>query len=456
MAITNGLVQKNYVSAISSLLDKREIYEKIIAIRREKDFMSFLTDMNAKVVFSPSETESGMPTYHSWQETPLTQLIDTTGATVADSGTTVVTVTGLPAGSQNKLVVGVLLKWAGGVARVQTVPSTSSFTAQSLTSSVLTLTAGTFLSAFSNAQEEGSTGPTGQRWDVTSITNQIQVFRNTTSLTDIQMRSGVEFTVDGQDSIVPFEAIKLKQLHDLQISAAMFMGTPADTLFSSASPTLTGANGRGVQTTGGLDWYTGLYGVNDSVATPGTVVLGDLGDTTTLLTAARSPRKYVVGGNHAAILAYTNFLKGLPSSGAMSSLRVDIDGKMVDLEVTKAMFGGFELNFHELGLLNNTDIMGSGASALAVTKNTYWMPLGMVNTVRNGMAPYMRYRYIRPAVMGSSAQNRTINGATMETITGGLAPVPTNNTLTADVTLTSSMGFEVFNPQAFAKVVTNA
>lgn len=451
MSYTNGQVQKNYVSAISPVLDQREIFQGVIDVQRDLQFMSFLEGMDQKPLIVPIDEKTGMSIYYSWYDTPIVQMINTTGSTVTNSGTATVTVTGLPSDSQGKLVVGDELRWGAFTAIVTAITSTG-FTATSINGGNLTLVAGDYLSPFTNAQPEASDAPTAQRYDVGSLQNQTQIIRNTFQYTDVQMRNGVEFTIDGVDSIIPYESIKSSHRHMLSVQAALFMNEISTTQFRTASPTLVGPNGLPIQTTRGLTKYVSTYGVQDQVATSGTVVLDDLYQITNQLTINKSPRDYAVGTSQNISGPYNTLLKNLGSSG-VNSVRMMIDGRSVDLMVDKVSVNYFNLEFFEMGLLSNSSLMGYNSFLLEEAKKAWFMPKGKVNTYKHGLVPYMRRRYSEPAYNGSAAApNRTIgnNGMTMELLTGGLAPVPTDQTMKATASFTTNIGLEVFNPEAFA------
>lgn len=450
MAFSNGQTTKAYVSAISSVLDQREIFQGVIDAQRDDQFMSFLEAYDGKPVVVAPDEKTGMSIFYSWYNNPISQMIDTTSATVTGSGTATVVVTVLPSGSQGKLVINQMLRW-GAFTAIVTAITTAGFTATSINGGNLTLTAGTYISPFSNAQPEASDGPTAQRYDVGSLMNQIQMVRNTYSFTDIQMRNGVEFEVDGVDSIIPYEAIESAKKHKLECQAAMFMGEISTTQYNSSSPTLVGANGLPIQTTRGLSQYVSSFGVQDTVATAGTVVLQDIYDMTTALNAARAPRTYAVGTSNSVQNPYNTLFKNLGSSG-VTSTRMMVNGRETDLMVDKVTVSNFELNFFEMGLLSNAQIMGTAAAGLLTeAKKSWWLPLGKLNTIKHGVVPYIRRRYQEPAHMGgANSANRTIgnSGMTMEIITGGLAPAPTSQTLSASVTYTTGLALECFNPQA--------
>ena len=467
MAVTTGTVNKPYISAVS-FLDKREIYRQIIDQYQDDEWLDFLTDAQQNKIFAPGNEQSSVPVYHSFQNDPLYVLLDTTGATVTLSGASnnIATVTGLGSSAQNLLVAGMLLYLPGGqVLRVQTVPSASSFTARTVDGSTMagspsnTFTAGMKLSVFSNAQEEGSNGVDPLRWSLSSISNRIQIFSNSIKLTDVQVMSGVEVEVNGQAYILPYEAIRGMQRHRGDISLAFWLGKISDTLFSDSSPLLAGANGNGVQTTRGMDQYITTYGIQDTVATPGTFVLADIKDINTQLTAQRAPMEYIVAGAQEVVSTYSDFFKNLNSSG-VESVRIQVNGRELDMEVEKFKYGGRTFNLKSLNVLSNDQVInyiGTGSSKITPAKSAYYLPMGTTPVQGQGQVPYFRYRYMKPmAGIAGASQNRTITDQTVEIVTGGLAPIPTSNEKAMRIEWTSNMGLEVFNPNKFLRSVTLA
>src|SRR5690606_32002069 len=438
-----------------AMLDKREIYRSLIDLNQDDEWVDFLKMAGKEQVFNPTGQSTGAPVYHIFYDSPLYVLIDTTGATITGSDSKTITVTGLPVGSQNVLVVGTLLKFPDGkVGRVQTVPTAAGFTATSVDGTKLTLTAGNKLSAFSNAQEEGSNGPDPMRWDMTSLANRIQIFRNSIQITDVQNMQVIELEIDGKPHILPYEMIKGQQRHRGDISLAFWMGQISETLFSDSNPALSGANGYGVQTTRGMDQYIDQYGIVDTVTTAGGVTLADITDQEAQLVAARAPREYMVVGSHGVIAAYSDFLKGLNSSGALNSVRMNVNGREVDLMVERFTHGGFTFNLRMLNVLSNTSVINyaaAGTARLDIAKSAYFLPLGKVPTLKvGGMTDYFRYRYMVPQAAPNGANSKT-NGQTTEVMTGGLAPVPTSTQQVLNVTWTSNMGLEIVKPQVFMK-----
>lgn len=448
---TLGQINKRYVSAIDPMMDIREIKQQITDIRNDKSFMSLLTQLDGKVVFEPAKDQSNSAIFHSWQNDALQSVITFSGTTITGSGTASLSVVDLPVASQNVLKVGdILYLTSGGVVRVMTVPAADEFTAVSVDGSNVTLLTTAVASIIGNAFESGSTSVSTQRWGLTKLSNVVQIFRDAMEITDIEMQNGVEFKINGEDRILPYQSIRLRDKHYLGISSGLFMSKISATRFSDASPTMAGSNGNGIQTTRGLDQYITQYGITDSVATLGSLLLSDVDDAITQLVANRSTADYLIGASTAVQLKFSNMLKNLPSSGGINSVRLNVQGKEVDLDVESFNHGGFRFSLSNLGLLNNAEVVSSGATLLTPAKCAYFMPLGQAKQVGGGMTPFMRYRY-QAQPTGASA-NRTVNGMTEETRVGGSATIATSQARTNLVTMTSTVGLEVFNPQAFLRM----
>lgn len=452
---TIGQISKRYVSPLDPMLDQRVIKDRMIDIQNDKSFMSFLTNMGGKKIFTPSQDAINSAVFHSFQNDALREVLSFTGATIVGSGTASLTVTVLPAASQNKLKVGDVLKLStGGVVRVMTTPLVTSFTAVSVDGTNVTLTATDAASIIGTSYESGSQTVATTRWGTTKISNVVQVMRSALQITDIEMQNGIEIEVDGQFRILPYEALRLRDMHYLDFSATMLLGKLGTPRFSDASPTIAGANGNGIQFTRGIDQYITQYGIDDQVAALGTLALDDLADMITKIVANRSTSDYLIGCSTAIGIKFSNLLKNLPSSGAVNSARINVQGKEIDLDCTEFTYGGYKFYISNLGILNNAQIVGSGSTLITEAKCAYFMPLGQAKEVGGGMTPFMSYRYQAQPV-GASA-NRTVNGMTEETRIGGLAPVATSQERTNTHTMTTTAGLDIYNPQAFGRMRINS
>lgn len=460
---SQGATDKPYVSnsrsqliESTSLLDKRDIFKQLVDTQDDAEWLDFMW-------LSGKKEATSMPIYYSMYNDKLYNLLDLTAATVTGSGTTSVTIQFANSTAGNNsfhfVLVNDLIKFTNGyVGIVATKVATRTITVTSVDTNVLTAAVGDKLSAFSNAQPEGSNAPEQRRWLVNKLQNQTQIFRNTMRITDVQNMSKIELEFNGKEYILPYENIQALQKHRGDVSLALWLGQASTATFQGqASTNFPTAQTYATQTTRGMDSYISYYGINGTTATAGTFTLADLSAIEAQLISARSPMEYMIAGSNQTVAVISDFLKNLPSSGVVSNLvggqqvlngvqsgRINIDGREIDLEVEKFKHGGFTFNLKAFKVLSNNDVMNYTGSS--VTKSAYFMPMGKVKTVGGGMADYFRYRFQPQPTPGLGSAE------TAEIMTGALAPTPTNQEMTLTTTWTSNIGLEVFAPNRFAKI----
>jgi hypothetical protein len=468
---TSGNTDKPYVSGSNaslitstSLLDQRDIYKQLVDTQDDAEWLDFLWMAGKKEATS-------MPIYYNMYNDKLYNLIQpgatADGFAVSGSGTATITITFASSGttgpaaqqSYNFILKNDLLKFptTGNVGLVIKKGTADGLLANQIqvtavdTSLTLTLAQNQALSAFSNAQQEGSDAPQQRRWLVNKLQNQTQIFRNAMKITDVQNMSKIELEFNGKPYILPYENIQSLQKHRGDISLAMWLGQPSTATFQGqafATPQT-----YATQTTRGMDSYITTYGINGQYTTANTFTLNDLSSIEAQLIASRSPFEYMMAGSNAAVACVSDFLKNLPSSGVVPSGggqangvysgRIQVDGREIDLEAEKFKHGGFTFNLKAFKVLSNQDVMNYTGST--VSKSIYFMPMGKVKTVGGGMADYFRYRYQPQPTPGLGSSE------TAEIMTGALAPTPTNQEMSLTTTWTSNMGLEVFAPNRFAK-----
>ena len=470
MAFTygNGVAgaTNKYTASAVALLDQREIYNQLIDIQDDAEWLDFM-------YMAGKKDATAVPFYTSFYNDNLYKLLTVAGV---PTGTTTIPLIPLSTADYNFVLVGDLLKFpSGAVGRVQEKQPAAIIKVQSVSGTALAATLaamnGVKLSAFSNAQEEGSIEPGTRRWSVNSLQNRVQIFRNAIKITDVQNASKIELEFNGKPYILPYEMIQGLQKHRGDISLAMWLGEVSNTLFADVDgptatatpPYLQGETGYGVQTTRGMDSYITNYGINDSVTTAGTFTLSDLSDLEAQLTAVRAPMEYMIAGSNPAVAVISDFLKNLPSAGqtitnnatptantngyyksGVNSGILSVNGREIDLQAEKFMHGGYTYNLKAFKVLSNTDVINYTGGPIA--KSIYFLPMGKVKTVGGGMNDYFRYKYMAQPAPGTGSVE------TAELMTGALAPTPTNQEQSLTVSWTSNMGLEVFAPNKFAKI----
>jgi hypothetical protein len=439
MAVSTGTVNKRYISAIS-FFDQREIEKSVVDIQNEDDFLDI---MSLTGRYEPVDAWD----YHNFVNDALFVVGDTTGATVGGSGTATVTTT-LTAGTSGfaRLYDTVIFpNGKQGIITAATLDGTDDLTIKSVDGSNLTHTTGQKLAFISNAQVEESDAPASQRYSWTKYLNKIQIFRESDVISDVQKAAKLEVNFNGQPYVMYVQHAKKLQKLRGQIAAQCIAGKMSTYSFSDASPAVADASGDTFQTTRGIDDYVGTYGVSDTLASAPTVTLVDLRDLISQLIAVKAPKDYMIWSGSVAGTHYDEALKGLGSSG-VTSARLNIDGRSVDLEVDSFRFGGFKFQKMVLPILDHPQLFNFTGSA-GINKNAYFVPSGKVKTEMGaGMLPRIRMRYMPVPAEGSQG-----NSIIFESHQGLLAPTPVGRTANFTCDWMTYQGLEVLGAQHFAK-----
>lgn len=438
MAVTQGTLNKAYVSAIQ-LLDQREINPNLIDIARDAQFTDIM-----KVVNRYKETK--VPTYNHFVNSDVfaTAVINSVSSGYGTSKMTVV----LTAATGGYARVGDLVRISnsnstGRQARIMEVTSVSSvdtIVLQSVDNTPLFAQAADTITFQSNAFSEKSDTPASRRYPVTRYVNQVQVFREADEITDIQKVSKIELTINGQPYYTPLQHInKLKALNGF-ISAQMIAGVQSSTLFSDANPILADG-GNPIQTTMGLDQYITTYGISDAVASLGTVTFTDVDNMIDNFLANKAPLQQMGWLGSVARRPWDVWLKNLGSSG-VQSVRLNIDGRDVDLMVDSFKYGNADFEFIHLPIFDHPELFPYGIVPEMVG-SVYWTPKDKVQVVGGGMEARLQIRYQPRAMQGGGSVSTGSNGIISEWSTGALAPIPTSSVMVWHVDWYTNQGLEV-------------
>lgn len=438
MAVTQGTVNKQYVSAIS-FLDQRDINPNLIDVTRDSHFTDIM-----KVVDRYKETK--VPIYNNFVNTGVFATAEISSVS-SGYGTSIMTVV-LTSATSGYARVGDLTRISntnstGKQAYLKTVTSVSgidTIVMQSVDNTPLFAVTGNTITFQSNAFGEKSDTPASRRYPVTRYVNQVQIFREADEITDVQKVSKIELTFNGQPYFTPLQHIeKLKALNGF-ISAQMIAGVQSTTLYSDANPFLVDSAGNPIQTTMGLDQYIVTYGISDSVASVGTVTFSDVDTLIDNFLANKAPLQQMGWTGSRARRPWDVWLKNLGSSG-VQSVRLNIDGKDVNLEVDKFSYGNLEAEFIHLPIFDQPELFPYGIVPEMVG-STYFTPKDKVQTIGGGMEPRLQIRYLPKAMAGG-----TTNGIITEWSTGALAPIPTSSVMVWHVDWVTNQGLEVLGAQ---------
>lgn len=420
MAASTGNISKSYVSALDSMLDTREINKLITDVYNEDDLSDILGYGNKKM---PTK----QPVYYTFYDDPIIKSITVT----SNTGTGTVQVTPvLNAATSGYARTGDLVLFTnntvGFVSNVSTSSGIDTLTIKSVAGSNITLGATDTLAIFSRAQGENSYSPQNIRYGLTKQTNKLQIFRETSRITDVQNASTVEVEFQGK----PYyffkdqweKTVKMKS----DMNAAYIASDMSTTSFSDISPFLTdpnaaptgdvGSSGNGaVQTTRGINKSVDLYGTALVNGTLGTYQKANLDDLVATLVAVRGPRKYLAVSSTLAKTTTDTYFKSLGSSG-VNSVRLVVGGRELDMTVDRVTYGKFELNYVVMPMMDHPVTLATGT----INKNIYYLPYeNKVKVEGGGSDDQIRVRYFpKQSIYGNDMIN--------EFHTGGLSPVNPN------------------------------
>lgn len=434
-----GNITKSYVSAVDPIIDTREINKQVADIANQ-DFLTDILNWGDRKKVIPT----GQPIYYTFVNESVFKKVTITSVTSGSGSTSLILV--LTAATSGNTKVQDLLKFTdnnvGIVYAVSTSSGVDTITVKSVSGANITATGADKLAVFSVAMGERSDAPSNERFGLTRYSNKYQIFSVTSEITDVQNAATVEVEFEGQPKWAVKDhidkATKLKGV----VNAAIIGGDISNTTFSDSNPILvdqnivTGGGGGGaVQTTRGIDKYIELYGTALNTG-GGAYTIGAVDDMLDNLTAQKAPTDYLIVGGKKARRKVDTFWKALGSSG-VQSVRLMFDGKEIDMTVDKVTYGGYDLHYMTMPLLDNPDMF----SEVVISKSLYAMPYNSsVKVMGGGFEPVMSIRYV-------PAQNQYGTEMIGETHSGALSPINPNGTVQEWKTIwTTKQGVENLAP----------
>jgi hypothetical protein len=293
MAVTQGAVNKSYVSAID-FLDQRDIDPNIYDQSRDRAFTDIMKIVNR---YKPAT----MFYYHNFvnqdvYEVGTISAVTSTG--LAQIQFTINTASTFP--RVGDLIMTSNSNNIGKQGRVQAVTfgsGTATITVRSVggNSAPLYASVNDTVQFGSNAFAEKSTAPTNRRYSLTKYYNNIQIFREVDEITDVQKVAKIEVNVGGDYHILPYQTVQKLIKFNGDISVQMLAGVQSTTLFNDTNPFLADpSSGLPIQTTGGLDWYVTTYGISDTAASLGTFGFTELDEIIDNFIANKAPNEQMV------------------------------------------------------------------------------------------------------------------------------------------------------------------
>lgn len=440
MAFQQGPVTKQFVSAIQ-FLDQRDINPNLIDVTRDKHFINIM-----KLIGRTKETK--VPLYNYFTNNDI--FADSTVSSVSSgNGTAIITIV-LTAATSGYARIGDLAilsnanNLQSGIRQVAWVIAVTAASAgdtvklQSVANNPLYAVANDTMSWVSGAYGEGSGQPANLKVGVTRYLNFVQLFKETDVITDIQKASMVEISINGQFYYLPYTKIQKAILLEGRMSGAMIAGQQSVTQFSDLNPILVDPNGNPAQTTMGMNQYIVTYGANTSVGTLGTLALTDLDALTDAFLANKAPNQQMAWCGSKARGPWDVYFKNLGSAG-VTSVRMVIDGKEVNMMVDRVSYRNFTYELIDLPIFDHPQLFPYSVTP-DIVGSMYFVPKDKVEVVGGGMEGRIQLRYLPPPQLGANSYS---NGLVREWMTGALAPVPTDGNAVLNTYWWANQGLEM-------------
>lgn len=438
MAISHGTLLKSYVSSVD-FLDQREILNQLLDVTNEQYSFIDIMEMMGK-----SEVTDTVTYHHFVNEEIYATLTVDAGSDASldgDGRQTVLlkddTVNNVRAGETLLLPdrsVVYVYSVDRGANSIEVMPVTEG------TPTAVTFTEDDVLAVIGNAAGEGSFAPEGRQVGVTKYFNQVQHFKESYRLTDVESANKIEFEFNGK----PYYFLKGQHESLMKfrgdIAQTMLFGRISDTGFTKATgANLIDSDGNRVQTTRGLNQYIEERGIQENLGGGEIIDLDTFASLARTFASRRCPELYCIYTGVQPKIQIDNMANALTASASFSpNARIMVEGKELDLGMDFLNIYGRKYRIKYLPIFDHQNYTETFA------KRMFIVPEGTISTVDGGAVERMRLRYM-DSDLGFDAKYR-------ELLLGGLAPTPTSSESVLEIVYESRQGLDVLGANHFAQV----
>ncbi len=448
MSLIVGSTTKNYISSIN-FLDKRDILEEVLDVTSEDATIIDIMELTGKFKVTDVPKYDHFENEYLYSSGVISAIDGTdngedSGATNEDIQFTLTADDELPvvnelAMFQNKRVG--LVKSVNTGTRVVVVVPISDDSADALSPAGNTVQVGQNVIFYSNASPEGSDDPSGRRPRFNRSQNNIQIFKTSAKITDLQKVSKIEVKYGGKDYIMYKLQHDALQKHRMDIAHQILVGKKA----VLADP----ITGEDVYLTQGLRNYilSGDGSVNTSggVDVPLSVAItqSNLRTMNRALDKRGAPKEawFWVGGDLRADLDEILLtLEGVKNGVVYNSFGIGNGAnRALDLGVDSIKIYGRTHHIKTIAAYDNPEALG--ATGFNFGGEGYLIPTGKIKADKSGnMMDRLCMRYMSGD--GTDLKH-------LETLTGKLAPIPTDTEAALKVSYESIMGLQALGIRQF-------
>lgn len=452
MASIIGVNSKEYISSLN-FLDKRDYLNQVLDVSNESSTLVDVLELTGRVKVTDSPEYIHAENQYLFKAAVIDSIAATSGDAAAEDVTFVVTT-----GTDNALpVVGEIAMFQNKKTAVVTSVNTGTRTvvAKPLNQAVAINASGTEILAaqrvifFSAAAAEGTDDPSTRQSEWIQSKNNIQIFKEAGEITDLQKVSAVEVVYNGKPYIMYKVQHDAFTRHKMKMSNAMIFGQRSVT---SGAAGVTTADGK-IYTTQGLRSYifsgdgitktTG--GVTEAYTKASGIAKADILNLNRALDKNQAPDEYMgwVGGDlYAALDDFLFTLDGVKNAIDFSAFgQGDAKKRAVDLGFDSFRIYGRTFHLNKLKLADHKGLFG--ATGFDFASEGYFAPTDKIKIdAGGGTSDRMLLR-----VMAGDGTNFFPH---METVTGKLAPNPTNTKSVLHVSYQTIAGLQVVGTDHFA------
>lgn len=454
MATVIGVNTKEYISSLN-FMDKRDYLNQVLDITNESNTLVDVLELTGRV------KTTDVPEYTHLENSYLFKagVIATAGVSGGATAGADITITMTTATDNAAPVVGEIVMFQNKRVAVVTAstPATPVFTAKPLDSTTaLTdgsnpIAAGQSVIFFSAAAAEGSDDPSTRQSQWAQSKNNVQIFKEAGEITDLQKVSAVEVVYNGKPYIMYKVQHDAFLRHKMKISNAMLFGRRATSTNGTVAGVTVGSDK--IYTTQGLRSYilngdgitktTG--GIEEQYTKSSALTAADIKSLNRNLDKNQAPDEYMgwIGGDlYAALDEYFLALDNVKYGVDFSAFgQGDAKKRAIDLGFDSFRIYGRTFHLNKLKLADHKGLFG--AANFDVSFEGYFAPTDKIKIDhQGGTSDRMLLR-----VMAGDGTNFYPH---METVTGKLAPTPTNTKSVLHVSYQTIAGLQVCGTDHFA------
>ncbi|RLD00733.1 MAG: hypothetical protein DRI46_06635 [Chloroflexi bacterium] len=451
MANLTGITNKSYISSIA-FMDEPDLLEQVLEVQEEEKGIYDIMEMMGRFVVTDNPEYHHFVNRYVFKSAEIAAIDpDTDGSDGSDGNDLVVTIVSedtMPVVSEVVMLPNQRIGWVSAVdfaAKKVTVKRLSDDAGDILSPAGNLVAVADIMIFFTQASGEGTFSPVGRKSEWLRTINNIQIFKEANSITDLQKTSAIKVKYNGDWYVM------YKLQHD---TYRRFRGKISYGLLHGKKAKFVDGDNKDVYMTQGL-WNYCLGGDGSLYTTGGvvyplsgaTIAKTDIRSLSRQLDKRGTPREvwqWVGGDLRADIDDVLLTLEETKAGGIVYNSFGTGDGKQraLDLGVDSYRMYGRTHHLKTIDAYDHPEVFG--ASGYDFAGSGFIIPTGKIK-VDHGAASVERLRVRYMAGDGTNLKE-------IETVTGKLAPTPTDDEAVLRFSYQSVMGLEALGIDMFGLI----